>query len=248
MAKICSNCGNTNEDHQNFCTNCGTPLAQQAPPPPPEMASEFVPVIDPQPVAPPPPANDWQAPPPPTPPAAEWQAPPTPPIPPAGEWQAPPPPVPPAGAWQDPQTPPPGQYQQPFQAAPPPQAPIFNSQQAKADFAKSKGLFMDMINAHKADAEPSSQTGEIPPRRYPALKLFMTIYRVIAWIWAGSILLAGLIAFFARTFTRYWYQGLLALPVAILLAFLALASVYAMLDVVRLFINIEDNTRRSANK
>ena len=44
-----------------------------------------------------------------------------------------------------------------------------------------------MINAHKADAEPSSQTGEIPPRRYPALKLFMTIYRVIAWIWARTV-------------------------------------------------------------
>ena len=139
MAKICSNCGNTNEDHQNFCTNCGNPLAQEAPPPPPEMASEFVPVIDPQPVAPPPP--------PPPPPAGEWQTAPTPPPMPVSEWQsAPTPPPPPAGEWQAPQPPPPGQYQQGYQA-PPPHAPVFDSKQAKTEFNKSKGLFMDMIFA-----------------------------------------------------------------------------------------------------
>lgn len=239
MAKSCLNCGNSNEDHQNFCTNCGNPLAQPAPPAP-EMAAGFVPVVDPQPVAPPPP--------PPPPPAGEWQTAPTPPPMPTSEWQsAPTPPPPPAGEWQAPQPPPPGQYQQGYQE-PPTQAPIFNSQQAKTEFNKFKGLFMEMLNAHKADGENAAQEGEIPPRKYPALKLFMNIYRIIAWIFAGILLLSGIITFFGNIFTRYWYRGLIALPVGVLLAFLALASVYAMLDIVRLYINIEDNTRRTANK
>lgn len=234
MAKSCSNCGNHNEDHQNFCTNCGNPLPPPEPPAPEKVAG-FVPVVDPQPTPPPPPL------------AGEWQSAPPPPPAPAGEWQAPPPP-PAAGQWQGPPTPPPpGQYQQGYQA-PPPQAQLFNSQQAKTEFNKSKGLFMDMLNAHKADGENAVQDGEIPPRRYPALKLFMNIYRIVAWIFAGLILLSGLITFFTQTFTRFWYRGLLALPVAVLLAFLALASVYAMLDILRLYINIEDNTRRTANK
>lgn len=107
---------------------------------------------------------------------------------------------------------------------------------------------MEMLNAHKADGENAAQEGEIPPRKYPALKLFMNIYRIIAWIFAGILLLSGIITFFGNIFTRYWYRGLIALPVGVLLAFLALASVYAMLDIVRLYINIEDNTRRTANK
>ena len=233
MAKLCSNCGNSNEDHQNFCNNCGTPLAQPEPPVQ-EPVTGFVPVVDPQP-APPPAAQQWQSAPTPPPPAQQWQSAPTPPPPPAaGQWQAPPPP-------------PQGQPQQGYQTTQA-QTPIFNSQQAKAEFDKSKGLFLDMLNAHKADGEQISQNGQIPPRRYPALKLFMNIYRVLAWIIAGVTLLGGLVGFFSQIFTRYWYRGLLALPVAVLTAFLALASVYAMLDILRLIINIEDNTRRSANK
>jgi len=209
--------------------------------PQPEEAQSFVPADPPaqefisppsQPPSPQTPISgeykSYQAPP----PAGTYQTPPT------GEWQAPPPPPPPSGQYQQ-------GYYQPYQA---PQAPGFNKSGAKADFEKSKGLFLDMINAHKADAEPSKEGEDLLPRRYPALKLFMTIQRILAWIVAGFILLTGVITFFARIFTRFWWQGLIALPISVIAAFLALAVTYMILDVLRLFINIEDNTRRSANK
>jgi len=219
MGKQCLNCGRMNEDYQNFCVECGTALNQTAGQSQ-EPVTGYVPVSN--------------------------QAPQPSPAQPANTWQAPQTPQQPTGTWQNPA---PGPYYQSYPNPQPQRGPAFSSHQAKSEFEESKGLFLSMINAHKADADPANQKGEIPPRKYPALKLFMTIQRVIAWIIACSFLLSGIIAFFSLIGSRYtWWAGLLALPVSVLVAFLSLAGNYAIIDFVRLLINTEDNTRRTANK
>jgi hypothetical protein len=240
MSKQCSNCGNMNDDLQNFCTNCGNSLSQPiSHDPNPEAA--FVPVSVPPPAQTPPLESDWQAPAPQSPPpAGEWQTPPQGP-PPAGAWQAPPQ-EPPQGP---PQGPPPGYYYppqgQPSQGA-------WNKGANKTDFNETKGMFMDMINAHKTDAGADKEGEDLPQRKYPALKLLMSIARVLSWINAGLVLLGGLGMFISVIRMGAWWMGLLILPISIVFAFLALVFTYAALDSIRLFINIEDNTRRTANK
>ncbi|HPL81280.1 MAG TPA: zinc-ribbon domain-containing protein [Anaerolineaceae bacterium] len=230
MGKQCSNCGRMNEDYQNFCVECGNALTQQVNQSQ-EPVQGYVPVANQAPQASQDqPANTWQ----------EAQTPP-----PTGTWQAPQTPQP-TGTWQ---SPPPGQYYQSYQGPQPQRGPVYGGGQVRSEFEESKGLFLSMINAHKADADPAMQKGEIPPRKYPALKLFMTIQRILAWIIAGGILLSGIIAFISLIGNRYtWWGGLLALPVSVLAAFLSLAANYALIDFVRLLINTEDNTRRAANK
>lgn len=245
MSKQCSNCGNMNDDLQNFCTNCGNSLSQPiSHDPNPEAA--FVPVSVPPPAQTPPLESDWQAPAPQSPPpAGEWQTPPQGP-PPAGEWQAPPQSPPPAGAWQaPPQAPPPGYYYPPQGQ---PNQGAWNKGANKSDFNETKGMFMDMINAHKTDAGADKEGEDLPQRKYPALKLLMSIARVLSWINAGLVLLGGLGMFISVIRMGAWWMGLLILPISIVFAFLALVFTYAALDSIRLFINIEDNTRRTANK
>lgn len=228
MGRQCSNCGRMNEDYQNFCVECGNALTQQV-----NQSQEpthgYVPVSN-QASQEHQPVNTWQEPQPSQP---------------TGTWQEPQAPYP-TGNWQ---SPPPGQYYQGYQGPQPQQGPVYGGGQVRSEFEESKGLFLSMINAHKADADPANQKGEIPPRKYPALKLFMTIQRILAWIIAGGILLSGIIAFISLIGNRYtWWGGLLALPISVLAAFLSLAANYALIDFVRLLINTEDNTRRAANK
>lgn len=228
MGRQCSNCGRMNEDYQNFCVECGNALTQQV-----NQSQEpthgYVPVSN-QASQEHQPVNTWQEPQPSQP---------------TGTWQEPQAPYP-TGNWQ---SPPPGQYYQGYQGPQPQRGPVYGGGQVRSEFEESKGLFLSMINAHKADADPANQKGEIPPRKYPALKLFMTIQRILAWIIAGGILLSGIIAFISLIGNRYtWWGGLLALPISVLAAFLSLAANYALIDFVRLLINTEDNTRRAANK
>lgn len=228
MGRQCSNCGRMNEDYQNFCVECGNALTQQV-----NQSQEpthgYVPVSN-QASQEHQPVNTWQEPQPSQP---------------TGTWQEPQAPYP-TGNWQ---SPPPGQYYQGYQGPQPQRGPVYGGGQVRSEFEESKGLFLSMINAHKADADPANQKGEIPPRKYPALKLFMTIQRILAWIIAGGILLSGIIAFISLIGNRYtWWGGLLALPISVLAAFLSLVANYALIDFVRLLINTEDNTRRAANK
>lgn len=228
MGRQCSNCGRMNEDYQNFCVECGNALTQQV-----NQSQEpthgYVPVSN-QASQEHQPVNTWQEPQPSQP---------------TGTWQEPQAPYP-TGNWQ---SPPPGHYYQGYQGPQPQRGPVYGGGQVRSEFEESKGLFLSMINAHKADADPANQKGEIPPRKYPALKLFMTIQRILAWIIAGGILLSGIIAFISLIGNRYtWWGGLLALPISVLAAFLSLAANYALIDFVRLLINTEDNTRRAANK
>ena len=245
MSKQCSNCGNMNDDLQNFCTNCGNSLSQPVSHEP-EPEAAYVPVSVPPPAQTPPQASDWQAPAPQSPPpTSEWQTPPQGP-PPAGAWQAPPQSPPPAGAWQaPPQAPPPGYYYPPQGQ---PNQGAWNKGANKSDFNETKGMFMDMINAHKTDAGADKEGEDLPQRKYPALKLLMSIARVLSWINAGLVLLGGLVMFISVIRMGAWWMGLFVLPIAVVLAFLALVFTYAALDSIRLFINIEDNTRRTANK
>ncbi len=162
--------------------------------------------------------------------------------------------------WQQPQAPPyadewqnpaPGSYQPVYPPQYPPyqQPPAYGRGPAKSEFEESKGLFMSMINAHKADADPASQKGELPPRKYPALKLLMTLTRVMAWINAIGLLLTGIVGFFVLIRQDYiWWVGLIVLPVVVILALLGFTFSYAIIDALRLLINTEDNTRRAANK
>lgn len=153
---------------------------------------------------------------------------------------------PPAGEWQSPA---PGAYQPGYPQYPPyQQAPHYAPSKAKAEFEESKGLFISMINAHKADADSAKTDGEIARRKYPALKLFMTLMRILAWILGIGTLLTGLIGFFANLGSRTWWVGLIMLPIVVLVAFLTFSMCYAGIDFIRLLINTEDNTRRSANK
>lgn len=156
--------------------------------------------------------------------------------PPPGYRQPPPqggfPPGPPnMGSYQGPQ---PG----PFWGPPPPRQQMANGELGRQ--------FTNMLNAHKADAGPTGPNEKIPARSYPALKLYMTLTRVFAWVLAVSFVVAALII----GITMMDYQapgGLLAIILGIFLGGYFLVVGYMSIDFFRLMINIEDNTRRGAN-
>lgn len=148
------------------------------------------------------------------------------------------------------QSPPAGQHYQNYQNPQPQIRPDSGSAQVDYEFEKSKGFFLSMITAHKHDADPAKRESKIAPRQYPALKLYMTLMRIIAWILSLGILITAIIGFifYITRLEGIWWLGLIGLLVSILVSFLTMSMWYASIDIIRLKINTEDNTRRAANK
>lgn len=145
-------------------------------------------------------------------------------------------PAPPQGGYSYPpnQGPHPGQYGQQRPQRP----PVSESEMGKQ--------FSNMLNAHKADAAPIRPGDNIPPRNYPAIKLFMTLMRIFSWIFAVLFVIAGI---GAGIIAEYVYPPvrILYFIVGPVFGVFYLVLGYASIDLFRLLINIEDNTRRSAN-
>jgi len=156
-------------------------------------------------------------------------------------------PSPAPNTWQPPaQTPPPGYYYPPQGQAQP--SPQWANQAADSRSSEFKELFDEMLNANKKDASPVKDDEKIPERNFPALKLLRLITPIVAWFMGGLLLILGLSLSIFLFQSPMWWAGLIMIPVYIIAAFFALVVSFALGDFIRLLINLEDNTRRSANK
>jgi hypothetical protein len=108
------------------------------------------------------------------------------------------------------------------------------------------GLFSSMLDAHHGDSDSIADGAKIPPRSYPALKLYLSIVRILSWIFAVAAVIGGLVSGIKLMDWNFFY-GVLAFLGGLIAGLLIFVASSAGIDLFRLLINIEDNTRRSAN-
>lgn len=106
--------------------------------------------------------------------------------------------------------------------------------------------FTKMLNAHKADTSPVRQGDKIPKKSYPAMRLFMALNRVMAWVLALFAVVGGLILGINM---MDWdaLLGIIYIILGLLVGVFLLVLIHASIDYARIMLNIEENTRHSAN-
>ena len=222
MENKCTQCGAVNPEGQPICSICGNRLVPAGAPHPGFTQAPNTPPTPPPGYRQSPPQGGYQS----------GSIPPTPiPVyrqsPPQGSYQS--------GSMPPNQNPYPGQF-----GGPPPQQ---RQAMSEPDIGTQ---FSNMLNAHKADTIPVRQGDKIPQKGYPGLRLFMVTLRVLALVIAPLAVISGVILGINM---MDWSVGLgiVYIILGLLAGVLLLIGWYAMIDVMRIMLNIEENTRRNAN-